>query len=96
MDIGFIRENINLLYENAHLFAAQKKLENAVELLELVRFHPVSDQSRLLEGRIRDSADNLLSGIRDELPPDIFEAAVKRSKSPEIDQVISSLLESRR
>jgi len=39
-----------------HLHVAQDNLAGAAELLALVIQHPASDQYRMLEGRIRDSA----------------------------------------
>jgi tetratricopeptide (TPR) repeat protein len=91
-EIDFIRDIINLLYEFARLRVAQGELERAVELLGLVISHPVSDQSRMIYGRIRDSARELLAELEDELPPDIFTSALERGQESDLDEVVINLI----
>ena len=71
---------------------AQGNSEQAAELLTLVLQHPFSDQIRLGEGRIRDSAKSLLVELEDELPPETYTAALERGKELELDEVINELV----
>ena len=91
-EIGFVRDIINLCYEFARLRVAQNRPEQAVELLTLVISHPSSNQIRWLEGRISDSAKNLLAKLEAELPPEIFSSAVKRGELMCIDRLVTELL----
>ena len=91
-EIGFIRDVINLIYEFARLRVAQENLEHAVELLTLVIQHPDSDQLRWLEGSIRDSAEDLLTKIKDELQHETFTAAVERGQELELAEVVADLV----
>lgn len=91
-EIGFVRDMINLLYEFARLRVAQGNLEQAAELLALVLEHPASQQTRLFEGRIRDSAKGLLAKLEEELSPEIYAAALERGQELELDEVIDSLV----
>jgi tetratricopeptide (TPR) repeat protein len=90
-DIGFVRDIVNLMYEFARLRALRKDPEGAVELLALVIQHPASVQTRMLEGRIRDSAQNLLADIEREMPKDVYKAALDRGRELDIDVVVASL-----
>ncbi len=94
-DIGFIRDIVNLVYEFARLMTARKQYENAAELLALVIQHPVSQHYRMLEGRIRDNARDLLSELQVYLTPEQFSAAVERGQQLELDSVVASLLSKR-
>jgi tetratricopeptide (TPR) repeat protein len=91
-EIGFVRDIVNLLYEFARLRVAHGDLEGAAELLALVIAHPASDLYRMLEGRIRDSAEQLLSQIESDLPPDVLSAALERGRNLDIDEVVDDLL----
>ena len=84
-EIGFIRDIINLLYEFARLRVAQNNPEGAAELLALVLQHPASHQTRMHEGRIRDSAKVLLAKLEDELPHDTYTAALERGQELDLD-----------
>ena len=92
VEIGFVRDIINLFYEFARLRVAQDNSEQAVELLAFVVQHPVSNESRLLEGRIRDSAKNLLAEIEVELPQETYTAALEIGKEMELDEIIADLV----
>jgi len=92
-EIGFIRDIINLLYEFARLRVAQNNPEGAAELLALVLQHPASHQTRMHEGRIRDSAKVLLAKLEDELPHETYTAALERGQELELDGVIADLLD---
>lgn len=95
-EIGFIRDIVNLLYEYARLYTAQNELEQAVELLALVIQHPASELYRLLEGRIRDSAEDLLAKLEASLPQEVFTAAVERGQTLELDGVVADLIGKKR
>jgi tetratricopeptide (TPR) repeat protein len=91
-EIGFVRDIINLCYEYARLYATQGKIEQAVELLALVIQHPTSVLYRMLEGRMRNSAKDLLAKIEGELSQEAFTEAVHRGQSLEIDAVVADLM----
>jgi len=91
-EVGFVRDVINLLYEFARLQAAQNNLEGAVQLLALVIGHPTSNQTRWLEGRIRDSARSLLAELEEKLPPDHYRAALERGQVLNLDRVVEDLI----
>ena len=90
-EMGFVRDTVNLLYEYARLQAACGNLELAAELLPLVIDHPASLERRMLEGRIRDSAEELLSHLEGKLSPETFAAAVERSQVLELDDVVDNI-----
>jgi len=94
-EVGFVRDVINLLYEFARLKAAQNNLEEAVELLVLVIEHPTSNQTRWLEGRIRDSAMGLLAELEAKLPQDVYSMALERGRDLDLDDVVNDLTGSR-
>ena len=94
-DIGFVRDIVNLVYEFARLMAARKQYGKAVELLALVVQHPASQHYRMLEGRIRDNAKDLLSILEEQLPPDQFSAALERGQQMKLETVVASLLSTR-
>lgn len=91
-EVGFVRDIINLFYEYARLRVAQDNPKQAAELLALVIQHPTSHQTRMLEGRIRDSAKDLLAKLEDELPPESFMAALERGQELTLDEVVEDLL----
>jgi len=91
-EIGFVRDVINLYYEFARLLAAKGKPEQAVELLAYVIQHPASTQTRMLEGRIRDSAQDLLAELEGEIHPEDYTAAIQRGQALEIDQIYNDLV----
>ena len=95
-EIGFIRDIINLLFEFARLRVIQENSEKAVELLAVVVQHPASYQSRLLEGRIRDSAIDLLAELEGELSKETYTAALERGNELELDEVIVELVDTGR
>jgi hypothetical protein len=63
-----------------------------VELLALVIEHPASDQSRWLEGSIRDSAESLLAKLESELPKEIYTAALERGQELKLEDVVADLI----
>jgi tetratricopeptide (TPR) repeat protein len=91
-EIGFVRDIINLLYEFARLRQAQGEAEIAAELLALVIKHPSSQEARMLEGRIRDSARELLSKVELDLNPDSLSAALERGRDLNLDEVVAGLV----
>jgi tetratricopeptide (TPR) repeat protein len=95
-EIGFIRDIINLLSEFARLQVAKGDSEQAAELLAFVLQHPDSHESRLLEGRIEDSATDLLAKIEDELPQEIYTSALERGQGLELDEVVADLIDPNR
>jgi hypothetical protein len=90
-EIGFVRDIVNLLYEYARLHAAQGNPERAIELLALVIRHPASQQHRMIEGRIRDSAKGLLAELENDLSPEAYTAALERGREMDLDEVIENL-----
>jgi tetratricopeptide (TPR) repeat protein len=91
-EAGFVRDIINLLYEFARLRQAQGEAEIAAELLALVIQHPSSQESRLIEGRIRDSARDLLTKVELELSSDSLSAALDRGRELNLDEVVAGLI----
>ena len=94
-EIGFVRDIINLLTEFARLWMIQGNFVEATELLALVLKHPASQQTRMHEGRIRDSAKELLAEIEDQLPPETYMAALARGQELELEAVVAELAGSR-
>jgi predicted ATPase/DNA-binding CsgD family transcriptional regulator len=92
VQIGFIRDIVNLLYDFACLQVAQADMEQAITLLTIVFQHPASQQYRWLEGRIRDSARGLLDKLESELPQDTYAAAVERGQELELDGIVADLI----
>jgi len=90
-EIGFAREIVNLLYEYARLHVARGNPEGAVELPALVIEHPASQQYRMMEGRIRGSAKDLLAELESELSPEAYTAALERGQELDLDEVIENL-----
>lgn len=70
--------------------------EEAAELLAFVLQHPASHESRLLEGRIEDSATDLHAKIEDELPQEIYTSALERGQGLELDEVVAGLIDPNR
>lgn len=91
-EVGFVRDIVNLLYEFARLRASQGRAEEAVSLLALVLQHPASHQTRMGEGRIRDSAKGLLTALENELPHETFAGALERGRELELDEVVLELI----
>jgi tetratricopeptide (TPR) repeat protein len=90
--IGFVRDIVVLIYEFAQLRAEQGRSVEAVELLGLVVAHPASDQKRWLEGRVRDSAKDLLAELEGDLSRDEFGAALRRGEEMGLDEVVAELI----
>jgi tetratricopeptide (TPR) repeat protein len=91
-EIGFVRDVINLYYEFARLAGARGYPERAVEILAFVIQHPASNQIRMMEGRIRDSAQELFDNLKGGLPEDKFQAAVEKGQGLELDQIYADLV----
>ncbi|MBN1147956.1 MAG: AAA family ATPase [Anaerolineales bacterium] len=94
-EVGFVRDVINLLSEFARLYTARGDPERAVELLGVVIRHPASDQTRWLEGRIRDSARDLLAELESELPPETYKAALARGRGLELETAVEGVVADR-
>ena len=92
IEIGFIRDIVNLLYEFARLRSAQDDPEGAIELLALVLMQPASDQTRWREGRISDSAIDLLAKLEAELPQETYTSALERGRGLELDEIAADLV----
>jgi len=91
-EIGFVRDIINLLFEYACLRASQNKAEQATELLGFVLQHPASSHFRWFEGRICDSASELLGKLEGELPHEIFTTALARGQGLDLDGIVAGLV----
>jgi predicted ATPase/DNA-binding CsgD family transcriptional regulator len=92
VEIGFIRDKINLVYEYARLRVIQGDPVGAVELLGFVVQDPISKQSRLFEGRIRDSAEELLAKLEAEMNKGAYLAALERGQEMELEVVVADLV----
>jgi DnaJ-domain-containing protein 1 len=91
-NIGFVRDVINLFYEFARLRLALGHPLQAVEMLAYVEQHPFSDNYRMIEGRIRDSARELLTRIEAQVPADAYQNAVHAGRQLEMEQIYLSLV----
>jgi predicted ATPase/DNA-binding CsgD family transcriptional regulator len=91
-EIGFVRDIVNLLYEFARLQVAHENPEKAVELLALVIQHPASDLHRMMDGRIRDSARDLLTEIERGLSPEVYASALARGQELDLEEVTNNLI----
>lgn len=91
-NIGFVRDVINLFYEFARLNLALGKPSEAAQLLSYVEQHPYSDNYRMIEGRIRDSARDLLARIEAQLPADEFQYALHAGQQLEMEGIYLSLV----
>jgi tetratricopeptide (TPR) repeat protein len=91
-NIGFVRDVVNLYYEFARLRFALGHPLQAVELLSYVEKHPYSDTFRTIEGRIRDSARDLLARIETTVPADDFQSAIQSGQQLEMEQIYLSLV----
>lgn len=92
IEIGFVRDIVNLVYEYARLRVAQDNPEAAIELLALALQHPASHQTRWLEGRISDSAIDLLDKLEAELPQETYTSALERGQELELDEIAGDLV----
>jgi predicted ATPase len=91
-EIGFVRDIVNLIYEFARLRVAQGRTREAVEFLALVIEHPESQQTRWLEGRLIDSAMELLDQVKDQLSEDVLNEALDQGRSLKLEELITALL----
>jgi tetratricopeptide (TPR) repeat protein len=92
VQMGFVRDIVNLLYDFACFQVTQAETEQAVLLLTIVFNHPASQHFRWLEGRIRDNAKLLLDQLEEELPQETFASAVIRGQASDLDQVVAELV----
>jgi hypothetical protein len=74
------------------LRVAQRNPEQAVELLALVLQHPASQQIRMLEGRIGDSAEALLAKLEGEVPQEVYSKALERGQASDLDRVVNDFI----
>jgi predicted ATPase/DNA-binding CsgD family transcriptional regulator len=91
-ETGFVRDMVNLVYECARFYAARGEIEQAVDLLALVIQHPASDRFRMLDGRIRDSAEGLMDRLEGDLTPDAFRSAQAQGRARDLDETVNWLL----
>lgn len=92
-DLGLDRDIANHLYELARLRVAQNRSAEAIEFLVLLLQQPVSQQAYLGRGRIRDSAQELLTKLEDDVPQTTYAAALERGKELELDETIHKLVD---
>jgi len=95
-EMGFVRDTVNLLYEYARLQTAYGNPEQAAELLPLVIDHPASLERRMLEGRIRDSAEELLVQLEAELSRETYTTALERGQALDLDGVVEEIITTNR
>ena len=91
-EIGFVRDIVYLIYEYSRLFNAKGELESATRLLSLVIHHPESDRHRMLDGRIRDNAKELMEHVKSGLSPSTFDRAESQGKYLDLDEVSRMLI----
>ena len=91
-DLGWDRDIVNHLHEFAGLRVKQKRLEEGVELLSLLLLQPASHLVHAGGGSIGDRAKTLLANLENQLPEDVYRAALKRGESLDIDGVVVELL----
>jgi tetratricopeptide (TPR) repeat protein len=70
----------------ANILAAEGQLEHAAELLSFAHDYPISQHF------MRQWAAESLAKVRQQLPPDVYAAAVERGKSLQFDEVVAQLL----
>jgi len=75
---------LNTFVEIAVLYSRRNQKERAVELLALALRHPATFRMKVGEG--------YLEQLKGELPASIFEAAVKRGQSPDVDTTLKAVL----
>ena len=46
----------------------------------------------MLEGRIRDSAKELISRLEEEIPQEVFAAALERGQNMELEEIITDFV----
>jgi hypothetical protein len=92
VEMGFVRDVINIIYEFARLRAVRGICVGAVELLSFVYQHPVSQQTRLLEGRIRDSAEIQLKKLEAGMDKQDYLDAVDRGGKLDLEIILPELL----
>ncbi len=85
-EVGLNREVPETLFEFACLLDVFGRKAEAVELLTLVLHHPMLHF-------VKQEAQDLLSQLQNELPPDVYRAAFERGRTLELDPVIIRLLE---
>ncbi len=91
-EIGFARDIVNLCYEFARVFVLENDYDRAVEMLSVVMEHPASTQERLFEGRICDSAKELLNTLEDKLEAGKYKAAIERGRSLDLEVLVNKIL----
>ena len=57
----------------------------------LVLQHPSSEHVRWMEGRISDSANDLLAELKNVLSPEAIAAALQRGRNLQLDDVVTEL-----
>jgi tetratricopeptide (TPR) repeat protein len=91
-DLSLERDIANHLYELARLRVAQNRSAEALEFLVLLLQHPASEQAYFGRGRIRDSAQELLTKLENDLSPETYIAAVERGKELRLGETIHNLV----
>jgi predicted ATPase/DNA-binding SARP family transcriptional activator len=91
-DIGFLRDIVNLIFEYARLKVSMGDYVDAIELLALVIDQPVSRRERLFDGRILDSAENLLTEVERKVDASTFTEAYQRGQQMNIDKLVTDIL----
>jgi predicted ATPase/DNA-binding CsgD family transcriptional regulator len=85
-EVGLNREIPETLFEFARLQDVSGRKAGAVELLALVLHHPMLHF-------VKHEAQDLLSQLQTELPPDVYATAFEHGKTLELELVIARLLE---
>jgi len=64
----------------------------AIELLALLLQQPVSQQAYFRRGPIRDSAQDLLTKIKEHVSPKTYAAALERGKELDLGETVHKLV----
>ena len=98
-ELGLNRDVVSALYDIATVETAAGDKKAAVCLLALVEQHPLSHHTRTFSYcshdpvvRFRDLAEVLLAQLKDELPPDVYAAALSAGRALELDTAVLELL----
>ncbi|MCB9450304.1 MAG: tetratricopeptide repeat protein [Anaerolineaceae bacterium] len=86
LDVGAVLETLHVLVRVARIFAKDGQPEQAIELLSLVSHHPASFED------IKQEAEGLLIELRATVTQEMFQGALERGRTLEIEAVVQDIL----